>query len=436
MKSTWLMTVLVFSGMLAISAALPAAGGEYLELLVATSDSSPSNLPREEWTDEMRTVERAGSTKQGYIIRVEPAGFAWGRLEKDPKRFAIVAVPKRDFDPRWLEEEQDEAGKPLTMRRWRLPLEAFLTAEELAALQSIPYNDPTERPAIRKTLADMGERIALVDWDDRPADLRLHGSSGIFKIRAAGGDYTSLSSWESAEQGDLTGKGPCIAECYNDWPDGLNDKVTISGWETTAADYIKIYTPASERHNGTAGSGFRMCKSGETLIDSREDNVTIEGLELFGAKNGIQIGSEYYCGTNLFISHNLIHDMLTSTGRGIRLGYSVNKPLSGLVFNNIVHDIARVGIDVTIVPSMTVSICNNTAFRCNLDNSDYGSGFRDEEKTATVVFKNNAAFNNLLSDFGVIYKDSHLEATQNGGSNNASSDGTGNVGLRDLNAGL
>ena len=52
-----------------------------------------------------------------------------------------------------------------------------------------------------------------------------------------------------------------IAECYNDWTDGLEDYLNINGWTTDNTRYIKIYTPASERHNGTASQGFKIKKS-------------------------------------------------------------------------------------------------------------------------------------------------------------------------------
>jgi len=49
--------------------------GEYVELLVRTSDNLPSDLPRDEWTEEMYEEERTGSGKQGYIVDVKPEGF-------------------------------------------------------------------------------------------------------------------------------------------------------------------------------------------------------------------------------------------------------------------------------------------------------------------------------------------------------------------------
>ncbi len=43
-----------------------------------------------------------------------------------------------------------------------------------------------------------------------------------------------------------------IAECYNDWPSGLNDRPQIAGWTTSAERHVKIFVPPDHRHNGSA----------------------------------------------------------------------------------------------------------------------------------------------------------------------------------------
>ena len=40
----------------------------------------------------------------------------------------------------------------------------------------------------------------------------------VHTIRASGGDYTTLSAWEAAQQRDLVAADEiAVAECYNDW---------------------------------------------------------------------------------------------------------------------------------------------------------------------------------------------------------------------------
>jgi len=80
---------------------------EFLELLIKTSDNVLSKSDRKDWTQEMLEEERRGNSKQGYVIQVRPAGWNWGNLEKDPKRFAIVKIPIEEWNASWLEPEYD-----------------------------------------------------------------------------------------------------------------------------------------------------------------------------------------------------------------------------------------------------------------------------------------------------------------------------------------
>lgn len=77
-------------------------------------------------------------------------------------------------------------------------------------------------------------------------------------IKPSGGDYSSLSAFEAGEAGDLVAADKIVqAECY-----AFQDPtpVTFGGapWVTDAAHYIRVYTPKSERHNGTWGTGYRL----------------------------------------------------------------------------------------------------------------------------------------------------------------------------------
>jgi hypothetical protein len=117
-------------------------------------------------------------------------------------------------------------------------------------------------------------------------------------IKSAGGDYTSLTAWESAQQRDLT-SGSAIsgtitgtdgqiekAECYNF---DLSDSLNISGWTTTASNYLWVVSPTGERHDGrprdTSASGFRIRTSANALL-IREDYVRFQGLEALTTTTG------------------------------------------------------------------------------------------------------------------------------------------------------
>lgn len=99
-------------------------------------------------------------------------------------------------------------------------------------------------------------------------------------VKSAGGDYTSLSAWEAGQQGDLVTLDEIHqAECYN-----FSDTtaVTFAGWTTDATRYLRVYTPAAERHTGVFGTGYRLIASaafGNTiLVSAGADHARFEGL--------------------------------------------------------------------------------------------------------------------------------------------------------------
>jgi hypothetical protein len=84
----------------------------------------------------------------------------------------------------------------------------------------------------------------------------------ISTIRSSGGDYTTLSAWEAGEQGNLvTADEIRTAECYDDWPSGLADNVSIVGSTVDSTRYMRITVAAGHRHNGTPQTGFFLKKS-------------------------------------------------------------------------------------------------------------------------------------------------------------------------------
>ncbi|MEJ2267524.1 MAG: LamG domain-containing protein, partial [Nanoarchaeota archaeon] len=251
----------------------------YIELLVATSDTVPSKKPREEWTEENFLEERIGGAKQGYVINVKPEGWVWGDYELKPNRFAIVKIPKSDWNESWLEPEYDSQGNIKTMRKYRLPLESFLNDSELNNLRNIPYNDNSYREPIIKTINNIEDKIVLVDWENRPEDMILHGSSGTFTICPSGCNYSSLANWESGEQSDLTGTGPCIANITEGFED--TSALQIYTWTTTSSDYIKIITAPVARHNGKwDNSAYMLNVTDANAITIQESFVYLEGLQI------------------------------------------------------------------------------------------------------------------------------------------------------------
>ncbi|MEZ4526976.1 MAG: PKD domain-containing protein [Desulfobacterales bacterium] len=165
--------------------------------------------------------------------------------------------------------------------------------------------------------------------------------------------YTSLSAWEAdfggidfgslgCAQGDLVCANKiAVAECHNDWPQGLNDSPVIEGWKTDAEHYIRIYTPKSERHkgkileNGTyTGFGINL-SAGDMYV--KADYTVIDGIVFHLLDNGRQIilgqwnGGGRYC---------VFRNNITYNGRYRHLGLGDYQ--AATVYNNfMINDTGR-----------------------------------------------------------------------------------------------
>ena len=99
-----------------------------------------------------------------------------------------------------------------------------------------------------------------------------HGTSG--------GDYSLMSDWENAQDGNLvTADEIRVLECYNDWPDGLENSCTMATWTTDATRYPIIRAAANHGHGGLMGNGFKMKANGRVL-DIQADYVVVEDIEM------------------------------------------------------------------------------------------------------------------------------------------------------------
>ncbi len=106
------------------------------------------------------------------------------------------------------------------------------------------------------------------------------GFTRVRTVKSSGGDYTSLSSAEAGEQGDLPALDDQVDLACYDFTD-TGGKVDISGWITSATCYLRIYAVTghagvwdSSKYNLSVSTGFA-----EALV-IQEDYVRIEGLQL------------------------------------------------------------------------------------------------------------------------------------------------------------
>jgi hypothetical protein len=98
------------------------------------------------------------------------------------------------------------------------------------------------------------------------------------------GDYTSIVTWESSEQGVLA--EPHTLECFKgttevgNWDANghLNEAVTIGGWTTDATNFITVKTGAGQGHGGVDGVGFTLRNNVNGIFQIDQDYTVIEDL--------------------------------------------------------------------------------------------------------------------------------------------------------------
>ncbi len=202
--------------------------------------------------------------------------------------------------------------------------------------------------------------------------------------------------------------GRAIAECYNDWPTGLDDNLSVIGWITDSDNYIKIYAPVLERHSGKVkadGSytGFALMGSGGTKISISEKYTEIDGIILDSTVSyNTGIGTTYSQGNFSKVS-NCIFQNFGVPDVAYR-GLTVGDYMSAYIFNNIFIK-SYLYVSNTASSSNYVWVYNNTFYNCHLD------GGNDNRTIAK---------NNIIYFSGVCYQGNY-EASS---SNNISVDAT------------
>lgn len=99
-------------------------------------------------------------------------------------------------------------------------------------------------------------------------------------VKSSGGDYTSLTGWEAGQQADLTVADQIQqAEVY-----AFHDTAgvcAINGWTTSSTQYIRVYTPSTERHTGKWDTTkYYLDVTDTDGIEVSEDFTRLEGLQV------------------------------------------------------------------------------------------------------------------------------------------------------------
>ena len=123
----------------------------------------------------------------------------------------------------------------------------------------------------------IGSAQALDTLKYAVCDTSLHKDEGYDSL------FVDWTAWEALNLHLPNLNSACIVDFFNDG-DSLKTwtALVISGWSTSDSELIEMRTPASERHDGTRNSGFRVTTSDAAdLITVSEAYVRIDGLALY-----------------------------------------------------------------------------------------------------------------------------------------------------------
>jgi uncharacterized delta-60 repeat protein/uncharacterized repeat protein (TIGR01451 family) len=167
---------------------------------------------------------------------------------------------------------------------------------------------------------------------------------------------------------------------YDDGP--FREDVRINGYSTapdyhvtvTVAGAFQVASGVSQRHRGTAGTGAVLKPQTGSALETRDDYVVIEWLEIDGSEAagpnrwGVDVSSS---GGNILVQNVLVHDFTGSGSGGLR------GAVAGASFRNCVVYDSQVGVEFETEDTMT-------ALNCTIYNS-IEDGLRANGSTGHVV---------------------------------------------------
>ena len=208
----------------------------------------------------------------------------------------------------------------------------------------------------------------------------------VRSIRASGGDYTSLSTFEATEQRDLVALNEiAVAECYADWPTGLTDTVAFSGWTTNSTNKIIIRSAAGHEPNGISGGGFWFGTTGwnTPTITYNGTVVDLEDIELSHKSSaGPLTGSETAGYYRRCVFSNIGYNRTTIAGPKLNKYAHARSCISVGLSNPVYPNYAASGTAVAI---------NHVAINCN-------SGYYGGYPSGTGAYKNCLGYGTVTTD--------------------------------------
>jgi hypothetical protein len=212
--------------------------------------------------------------------------------------------------------------------------------------------------------------------------------SELYTIKPnGGGDYTTLAAAEAAHRGSMAGRGVVTFECYDGTASAGAVTFINADWPNSdSSNYIRIYAPISERHDGTISSAGACC--GEIQIQLIP-YTRIEGLRVaISTDTGVIQISDYGLIDSVLVVHS-------GAGTCIFCGSSGVVDAHYTIQNNIVYGggIAVAGINVRAGAQVNTTY----AFNNTVDGCTTGILMEEWEKkssgTLNITLENNICTN-------------------------------------------
>jgi len=243
----------------------------------------------------------------------------------------------------------------------------------------------------------------------------VDASGSLGASPTAGGHYASLSSWVAAMQSTypnlVTSDVVLIAECYNDWPSGLNDQVGITGFTTDSTRNIIVRAADGHQHTGIPGTGFWLYFNTNGVIFSlgTGSNVVVDGIEINSVGSSYSYSYLVQLGTLTILQNCLcVADAKTHQGIKFMVGAGGNFSIAPKAINCIVFNAGTSG---AYRSNAGGSFHAAIAYNCSAIDSTVGFSTGNSE----MLVQNCLAYNCTTS-----YQNSFYSTS----SNNAASDGS------------
>ena len=214
------------------------------------------------------------------------------------------------------------------------------------------------------------------------------------------GYYESLSAWDAAQARNLVAADEiAIAECFGDWPGGLDDQLTQGTWTVNATNYVVIrsaagHAPTGKKPLSAVGiTGFYIKRDvNASLLSIGKDYTKLESIGVYNPRSSQSYTRGIFVAANHVVCDGLVlegarNQTIQLDADGSRVGRKVRNCIAFVKTNCAgfttyrdaeIHNNGVISLDGTgtgysnPVPVFETEVRNNFAYNCAVS---YSSGF-------------------------------------------------------------